>query len=191
MQVQKIVNEHLSIVSKLNNEIIVFEIEKVVNEITKSLSKGNRIYLCGNGGSAADAQHLAAEFTGRFFLERSSLPAEALHCNTSYLTAVGNDYGFDKVYSRIIDGIAREGDLLIGLSTSGNSENILNAFKSANSKKIKTVLFSGQSGGKIIDFSDYKFLIPSESTPRIQECHILIGHIICELVEKNIFHEKI
>lgn len=191
MQIQKIINQHISIVSNLNNKIILNEIENVVDVITKALSKGKRIYLCGNGGSAADAQHLAAEFTGRFLLERTSLPAEALHCNTSYLTAVGNDYGFDKVYSRIIDGIASEGDILIGLSTSGNSENILNAFKSANSKGIETVLFSGQSGGKMINFSDYKFLIASDSTPRIQECHILIGHIICELVEKNIFHEKI
>jgi D-sedoheptulose 7-phosphate isomerase len=171
----------------LKNPELIATIEKVVNAIVNAFQNGKHVYFCGNGGSAADAQHLAAEFSGRFYVDRKALPAEALHCNTSYLTAVANDYSYDVVYSRIIDGIGHEGDILIGLSTSGNSKNILKAFEKAKEKKIITVGFTGISGGAMKSFSDYLINIPSADTPRIQESHILAGHIICQLVEEKYF----
>ena len=172
----------------LQNKELLVTIEEVVIVITNAFKKGNRVYFCGNGGSAADAQHLAAEFSGRFYTDRKALPAEALHCNSSYLTAVANDYGFDVVYSRMIDGIGNSGDILIGLSTSGNSVNMLKAFETAKQKEIITIGFTGASGGKMKDLSDYLINIPSNDTPRIQESHITIGHIICQLVEEKIFN---
>jgi len=150
---------------------------------------GKKILFCGNGGSAADAQHLAAEFSGRFYKDRKALPAEALHCNTSYLTAVGNDYGFEFVYSRLIEGIGDAGDVLVGISTSGNSLNIINAFTVAKDKKMKVIAFTGKSGGIMKDNCDILVNVPSFDTPRIQESHILIGHIICEKVESNLFKD--
>ncbi len=171
----------------LQSEELISTIEKIVNVIVSSFKNGKRVYFCGNGGSAADAQHLAAEFSGRFYTDRKALPAEALHCNTSYLTAVANDYGYDVVYSRIIDGIGQEGDVLVGLSTSGNSKNIINAFEKAREKNIITVGFTGESGGKMRSRSDYLINIPSADTPRIQESHIMAGHIICQLVEEKYF----
>ncbi|MGQ0737751.1 MAG: D-sedoheptulose 7-phosphate isomerase [Bacteroidota bacterium] len=171
----------------LNNETLLLTIGKVVDVITNAFKKGNRVYFCGNGGSAADAQHLAAEFSGRFYTDRKALPAEALHCNTSYLTAVANDYGYDVVYARMIDGIGQKGDVLVGLSTSGNSSNILKAFEVAKGKEMITVAFTGESGGKMKDISDYLINIPSKDTPRIQESHITVGHIICQLVEEKYF----
>lgn len=172
----------------LENEALLATIEKVIQVITDAFKKGNRIYLCGNGGSAADAQHLAAEFTGRFYKDRSALPAEALHCNSSYLTSVGNDYGFDMVYARMIEGIGQTGDILIGLSTSGNSANIIKAFEAATTKKMITIAFTGITGGILKSISDYLINIPSADTPRIQECHIMIGHIICQQVEEKYFN---
>ncbi len=171
----------------LSNEKLLHTIEKVVDVITDAFKNGNRIYFCGNGGSAADAQHLAAEFSGRFYTDRKALPAEALHCNTSYLTAVANDYGFDVVYSRMIDGIGEIGDVLIGLSTSGNSANIVKAFEVAKEKGIITMAFTGITGGQMKSVSDYLINIPSTDTPRIQESHITIGHIICQLGGRKIF----
>lgn len=171
----------------LDNAELLAEIEKVAETITNAFKTGNRVYFCGNGGSAADAQHLAAEFSGRFYTDRKALPAEALHCNTSYLTAVANDYGYDVVYSRMIDGIGQETDVLVGLSTSGNSENIFKAFEVAKQKKMITIAFTGETGGKMKALSDYLINIPSKDTPRIQESHIMIGHIICQLVEEKIF----
>ena len=171
----------------LQNAELLSTIEKVVTVITDAFKKGNRIYFCGNGGSAADAQHLAAEFSGRFYTDRKALPAEALHCNTSYLTAVANDYGFDVVYSRMIDGIGQAGDVLIGLSTSGNSVNILKAFEVAKKKGMTTIALTGITGGQMKSTSDYLINIPSTDTPRIQESHITIGHIICQLVEEKYF----
>lgn len=162
-------------------------IAEVVDVCTKAFQQGKKVLFCGNGGSAADAQHLAAEFSGRFYKDRKALPSEALHCNTSYLTAVANDYSYDVIYSRLVEGICEAGDVLIGLSTSGNSKNILNAFAVAREKKVITVGFTGASGGKMKESSDHLINVPSADTPRIQESHILIGHIICELVEKNIF----
>ena len=171
----------------LTDENLLQTINDVVNTIVNAFKAGNRVYFCGNGGSAADAQHLAAEFSGRFYTDRKALPAEALHCNTSYLTAVGNDYSFDVVYSRMIDGIGEEGDVLVGLSTSGNSANIINAFVAAKEKKMFTVGFTGLTGGKMKPVSDFLINIPSTDTPRIQESHILIGHIVCQLVEEKYF----
>ena len=171
----------------LKDEKLLNTIEKVVNVIVQAFSDGKRVYFCGNGGSAADAQHLAAEFSGRFYTDRKALPAEALHCNTSYLTAVANDYSFDVIYSRMIDGIGQEGDVLVGLSTSGNSANIVNAFDTARQKKIITVGFTGESGGNLKSLCDYLINIPSTDTPRIQESHIMVGHIICQLVEEKYF----
>lgn len=162
-------------------------IEKAAEQLTHTLKTGRRIFFCGNGGSAADAQHLAAEFSGRFYSDRDALPAEALHCNTSYLTAAANDYGYEQVYSRLIKGIASAGDVLIGLSTSGNSANIIKAFETAREKQVLTIGFTGSTGGKLKPLSDLLINVPSEDTPRIQEAHITVGHIICQLVEEKYF----
>ncbi|MBI2282652.1 MAG: D-sedoheptulose 7-phosphate isomerase [Bacteroidetes bacterium] len=162
-------------------------IEQVIEVVTNAFQNGKKVLFCGNGGSAADAQHLAAEFSGRFYKDRKALPSEALHCNSSYLTAVANDYSYDVIYSRLVEGICEEGDVLIGLSTSGNSKNILNAFEAAKAKKVITIGFTGASGGKMKDAGDYLLNVPSSDTPRIQESHIMVGHIICELVEAKIF----
>lgn len=171
----------------LQNEELLKTIEKVIEAIVTAFKNGNRVYFCGNGGSAADAQHLAAEFSGRFYKNRKALPAEALHCNTSYLTAVGNDYGFDVIYSRLIEGIGEKGDVLVGLSTSGNSANIVKAFEAAKEKGMITVGFTGMTGGAMKSISDHLINIPSADTPRIQESHITIGHIVCQLVEEKYF----
>lgn len=162
-------------------------IEETITVITDAFQKGHKVLFCGNGGSAADAQHLAAEFSGRFYKDRKALPSEALHCNTSYLTAVANDYSYDVIYSRLIEGICVKGDVLVGLSTSGNSKNILNAFATAKEMGVITIGMTGASGGKMKEAGDYLINVPSSDTPRIQESHIMIGHIICELVEANIF----
>ncbi len=171
----------------LQDERLLADISKAIELITDCFKRGNKVFFCGNGGSAADAQHLAAEFSGRFYFDRPGLPAEALHCNTSYLTAVGNDYGFDRVYARLIAGSAKKGDVLIGLSTSGNSENIINAFKKADEMGVFTIGLTGEDGGLMKSWSEILLNVPSKDTPRIQETHILIGHIICEFVEQNIF----
>ena len=171
----------------LESSELLSTIEKVVEVITSSLENNGRIYFCGNGGSAADAQHLAAEFSGRFYTDRKALPAEALHCNTSYMTAVANDYSYDVVYARLIEGIGNKGDVLVGLSTSGNSANIVRAFDVAKEKGITTIGFTGLSGGAMRSTSDFLLNVPSTDTPRIQESHIMIGHIICQLVEEKIF----
>ena len=171
----------------LQQEDLLQTVQEVVTVIINAFKDGHRVYFCGNGGSAADAQHLAAEFSGRFYTDRKALPSEALHCNTSYLTAVANDYSYDVVYARLIDGIAEAGDVLVGLSTSGNSANIVKAFETAQAKKVITIGFTGISGGAMKAVSDYLINIPSTDTPRIQESHILVGHIICQLVEEGYF----
>jgi D-sedoheptulose 7-phosphate isomerase len=161
-------------------------IESVANAITTAFKNGNRVYFCGNGGSAADAQHLAAEFSGRFYKDRPVLPSEALHTNSSYLTAVGNDYGYEQVYARLA-GTFAAGDVLVGISTSGNSENIVRAFQVCRDRKVITVGFTGDKGGAMKPLSDFWIGVPSNDTPRIQEAHITVGHIICQLVEENLF----
>jgi D-sedoheptulose 7-phosphate isomerase len=190
-KIKDIIQSSISVKQQiLENDALLNTVYDVAEAITSSLNNKGRIYFCGNGGSAADAQHLAAEFSGRFYTDRKALPAEALHCNTSYLTAVANDYSYDVVYARLIDGIGDKGDVLIGLSTSGNSANIVRAFETAREKGIITVGFTGLSGGTMKGLSDHLINVPSTDTPRIQESHIMIGHIICQLVEETIFGNK-
>lgn len=171
----------------LNNHELLQTIQQVADTMIASLRNGNRVLWCGNGGSAADAQHLAAELSGRFYYDRPPLNSEALHCNTSYLTAVANDYSYDLIYSRMIDGACRKGDVLVGISTSGNSKNILNAFRKAKELGVITVAMTGQTGGAMREVTDYLLNVPSSDTPRIQESHIMLGHIICEIVEAQMF----
>ncbi len=171
----------------LADAALLEKIREVVMLCTATFKEGGKVLFCGNGGSAADAQHLAAEFSGRFYTDRNPLPSEALHCNSSYMTAVGNDYGFDTVYSRAVRAHGQAGDVLIGLSTSGNSENIVRAFEAAQERGLRTVALTGKTGGRLAPLSHYLLNIPSTDTPRIQECHITVGHIICELVESNLF----
>ncbi len=171
----------------LDDNFLLETIEKVVELCTNCLQSGGKILFCGNGGSAADAQHLAAELSGRFYYDRDPLFAEALHVNTSYLTAVANDYSYDEIYSRLVKAKGREGDVIFGISTSGNSMNILKAFDMAKKLKMISIGMTNHSGGKMNNSSDYLLKMPSFDTPRIQEAHILVGHIICELIEKNIF----
>jgi D-sedoheptulose 7-phosphate isomerase len=187
-KIKNIITESIAVKQKvLGDEKLLATVNTVASKMVEALRNGNRIYFCGNGGSAADAQHLAAEFSGRFYVDREALPAEALHCNTSYLTAVANDYSYDVVYARLIKGIGTKGDFLVGLSTSGNSGNILKAFEVAREKGIHTVGFTGETGGKMKDWSDFLVNVPSKDTPRIQESHIMLGHIICQLVEEQYF----
>ncbi len=160
---------------------------EVVDSIVLCYKNGGKVLFCGNGGSAADAQHLAAELSGRFYFDRPPLFAEALHVNSSYITAVANDYGYDEVFARLVNAMGKQGDILIGLTTSGNSPNILKAFKAANLLKMKTVGFTGESGGQLKTESNFLLNVPSKDTPRIQETHIMLGHIICELVEEKLF----
>jgi len=165
-------------------------IQEAADIMVKSLLNGGKIHFAGNGGSAADAQHLAAELSGRFYYDRPPLNAEALHVNTSYLTAVGNDYGYEFVFSRLLAGTGKKGDVLVGLSTSGNSVNILKAYETAREMGIHVISLTGATGGKMKDYSDILLNVPSTVTPRIQESHIMIGHIMCEIVEATIFPKK-
>jgi D-sedoheptulose 7-phosphate isomerase len=186
--IKYILQESINVKQALvDNPYMVNLIETVAQKITEQLKKGGKVLFCGNGGSAADAQHLAAEFSGRFYLDRPALNAEALHCNTSYLTAVANDYSYDVIYSRLLDGIGTNGDVLVALSTSGNSKNIVAAMETARKKGIITIGLTGATGGNMKELSDYLFNVPSTNTPRIQEAHMLIGHIICQLVEAYYF----
>jgi D-sedoheptulose 7-phosphate isomerase len=163
---------------------------QVAMRITQSLICGGKVIFFGNGGSAADAQHLVAEFTGRYLKERPALPAIALNVNSSSLTAIGNDYGFDLVFARQVEALGNEGDVAIGISTSGNSPNVIRALQVAKSKSICTVSLTGKSGGKLRNLAEYTICMPSEETPRIQECHILTGHLICEIVEQALFERS-
>ena len=171
----------------LANPALLKSIEAVAEVMVKALREGKRILWCGNGGSAADAQHLAAELSGRFYYDRPPLNSEAMHCNTSYLTAVANDYGYDLIYSRMIDGACKPGDVLVGISTSGNSKNICNAFRKAKELGVITIAMTGVSGGEMKELADFLLNVPSSDTPRIQESHIMLGHIICEIVEAQLF----
>lgn len=191
IRVKEAIEENIELMSSiLHDTIFMSQISQLADIMVKSLRRGGTIFFCGNGGSAADAQHLAAELSGRFYFDRAPLPAEALHCNTSYLTAIANDYGFEHVYERLIKGNGKKGDVLVGLSTSGNSLNITKAFETAKNLDITTIAFTGENGGKLKEVADYILQIPSTDTPRIQEAHILIGHIICELIETDMFIEE-
>jgi D-sedoheptulose 7-phosphate isomerase len=160
---------------------------EVFSEIARRIKEGRKLLLCGNGGSAADCQHIAAEFVGRFKLERRALPAIALTTDTSILTAVSNDYSFDRVFERQVEALGEEGDVLIGISTSGNSKNVINAVLKAKEMGILTVGFLGRDGGKLAGLVDYPFVVKNFSTPRIQEVHITLGHVLCDFVEKYLF----
>jgi D-sedoheptulose 7-phosphate isomerase len=155
--------------------------------IADALRKGQKIFFFGNGGSAADAQHLAAELTGRYLIDRSSLPAIALTANTSSITAISNDYSYELVFARQLQGLSSKGDVAFGISTSGNSANVLRAFEVAAERELLTVGMTGKDGGGMKDVVDHCICVPSDDTPRIQECHILVGHIICEIIEKSLF----
>lgn len=174
----------------LQDEKLLAAVQQVINEMITCFRNGGRVLFCGNGGSAADAQHLAAEFSGRFYYDRAPLDSEALHVNTSYLTAVANDYSYDLIYARLVRAKGHKGDVLVGLSTSGNSKNIIEAFKVAEELGMKTVAMTGQTGGLMKDLCNYLVNVPSNDTPRIQEVHILLGHIMCQLVEADLFPQK-
>ncbi|MFA5928849.1 MAG: D-sedoheptulose 7-phosphate isomerase [Candidatus Margulisiibacteriota bacterium] len=164
-------------------DVLLIKIEEAASLIVHCLKKGGKVAFCGNGGSAADAQHLAAELIGRFRKERASLPAIAFTTNTSILTAIGNDYGYDKVFSRQAEGLLNKGDILLGISTSGNSANVIQAFKVAKNKGAVSIALTGEGGGQMKDECDLLLAVPSKDTPRVQEAQIMIGHIICGLVE--------
>ena len=178
------IKEHQQVVEKLlENDVPVIEaIAKICKE---ALDDGHKILLCGNGGSAADSQHIAAEFVGRFVKERQGLPAIALTTDTSILTAVGNDYGYDEVFRRQVEALGREGDVLIGISTSGNSGNVVKAFEQAKKQGMKTIAFTGEKESKMSAMADETLRVPSLVTARIQECHIMSGHLICEYIDED------
>ncbi len=167
-----------------NNEVIVNDI---ANSIVDAYKNGNKTRFCGNGGSAGDAQHIAAELSGRFYFDRPPLDSEALHVNGSYVTAVANDYSYDVIYERMVQAQGKPGDVLVGISTSGNSQNVLLAMKKAKELGMKTIAFTGEGGGKMAEYADFLIAVPSKDTPRIQEVHILVGHIICQIVEEELF----
>ena len=180
--IERIWDEHVHVAKALHS--LAGDVDRVVQLIAESMAAGGVLLVCGNGGSAADAQHIAAELTGRFFRDRKPLPALALHANTSSLTAIGNDYGYGEVFAREVGAHGRRGDVLLAISTSGNSHNIVRAIEIAREKDMAVVGLTGADGGKMRDLCDLCLCVPSTSTPRIQECHILIGHTICELLEQ-------
>lgn len=190
-KIKSVISESIRVKNEiLNNPEMIMKCEEIAEKIAEAFKHDKKVLFCGNGGSAADAQHLAAEFSGRFYFDRPPLDSEALHVNTSYLTAVGNDYGYDQVFSRVLKAKGRKGDFLIGISTSGNSINILKAFEVAREREMIIVAMTGESGGKMKDNCDYLLNVPSNDTPRIQESHIMLGHIICELVEEALFEKQ-
>ena len=172
-------------ISKDQHQVVL--IENITNTILNAFKSDNKLLLCGNGGSAADAQHIAAELSGRFEIDRKPLNAEALHVNSSFVTAVANDYGYEEIYSRMVEAIGKNGDILLAFSTSGNSKNIIRAIEKANSLGLITIGFSGNDGGAMQNLCKYNLIIPSDNTARIQEAHILVGHIICKLIEQKMF----
>lgn len=189
---EKLIFERLEESNRLNrliskNTELILTIKKTVELIIETYKNGGKLFIAGNGGSAADSQHIAAELVSRFYKERKALPAESLTANTSNLTAISNDYDFSFVFSRQLEANAKEGDIFLGISTSGNSKNIINAIQKAKEMNIKTIGFTGESCGKMAKNCDILIKIPSKNTPRIQEYHILIAHIICELVESSLF----
>lgn len=188
MVLQRSLQESIALKQEvLNSSAIAKVVDALSKEMIEVLKQGGKILFCGNGGSAADAQHLAAELSGRFYYDRPPLAAEALHVNTSFLTAVANDYSFDEVYARMVNAYGKPGDMLVGLSTSGNSPNVIKALEAANKMGMVTAAFTGESGGKAKPLAKHTVQIPSTDTPRIQELHMLIGHSICEMVEQTIF----
>lgn len=175
-------HSHLEVVHALQAQIE--SIERMGALATAALRRGGRVFLCGNGGSAADAQHIAAELVGRFAHQRRGLPALALTTDTSALTSIGNDFGFEHIFARQVEALAREGDILIGISTSGNSRNVIEAVKVARKLGVTTIGLLGGGGGVLKDLVDHALIVPSHDTPRIQECHILVGHIWCAMIDE-------
>ena len=190
-RILNILDEHHLVMERMLSDAGQWKlIEAITLEVVKTFRSGNKVLFCGNGGSAADAQHLAGELSGRFFLDRPALCSEALHVNPSFLTAVSNDFGFDQVFSRGVEAMGKSGDLLIALSTSGSSTNVLNAMAKARQLGLKVVGFTGSKGHAMKDLADLLLVVPSENTPRIQEMHLLIGHVICELAEESLFSKQ-
>jgi D-sedoheptulose 7-phosphate isomerase len=173
--------------SVFQNDNLKANIQKIVTESVTAFQSDKKMLFCGNGGSASDAQHIAAELSGRFYADRPPLYAEALHVNSSFMTAVANDYGFESTYARMVEAAGKKGDILVGISTSGNSPNVVRAIQKAKEIGMTTVGFTGKNGGEMRDICDIMICAPSEDTPRIQEAHILIGHIICQLIEEEMF----
>lgn len=191
MRIQQAIEDSIKVKKELLlNPKVTENIEKAIDIVVNCYKQTGKVLFCGNGGSAADSQHLAAELSGRFYYDRPPLDAEALHVNTSYVTAVANDYSYDVIFSRMIQAQGHKGDVLFGLSTSGNSKNVVLAMEQAKEKGMKIIALTGQGGGKMKELSDVLLDVPSKDTPRIQECHIMIGHIICEMVEKTIFPKE-
>lgn len=189
-RIKEVIQQSIDLKTELlNNDSFLINIKTISDIITNSFRAGNKVLFCGNGGSAADAQHLAAEFSGRFYFDRPPLPAEALHVNTSFLTAVANDYSYDEVYARMVKATGKKGDVLVAISTSGSSANIINAINTAKDIGLISIGFTGKTGGKMKEICDYLINVPCSDTPRIQEIHILIGHIICELTESALFNK--
>ncbi len=188
MKIKNIIQSSIDVKQKLlKDDDLVNTILKISDEIINTFKNNGKLLLCGNGGSAADAQHIAAEFSGKFYYNRNPLFAEALHTNTSFITAVANDFSFDEIYSRAVKAKGKKNDILIAISTSGNSKNIVNAVIAANKTGMITIGMTGKTGGKIKDICKYLINVPCDDTPRIQEAHILIGHILCEIVESEMF----
>jgi D-sedoheptulose 7-phosphate isomerase len=171
----------------LNDKNLQANIEKIIGLSIKAFKDDKKILFCGNGGSASDAQHISAELSGRFYTNRPPLYAEALHVNSSYMTAVANDFGYDETYARMLEACGRKGDILVGISSSGNSLNVVKALKKANELGLTTIGFTGSRGGEMNSICDIMIKVPSDDTPRIQEVHILVGHIICQLIEEEMF----
>lgn len=189
-RIKEVIAESIRVKNEiLQNPQMLAQCEQIAEQVAEAFRNDKKVLFCGNGGSAADAQHLAAEFSGRFYFDRDPLDAEALHVNTSYITAVGNDYSYDEIFSRVLKAKGRKGDFLFGISTSGNSKNVLKAFEVARQKGMIIVAMTGASGGKMKDNCDFLLNVPSSDTPRIQESHIVLGHIICELVEDALFQK--
>jgi D-sedoheptulose 7-phosphate isomerase len=190
MNITRIIAESVSVKQQmLADEALINQISQIAAMATEVFRKGGKLLFCGNGGSAADAQHIAAELSGRFRFDRPPLFAEALHVNSSYMTAVSNDYGFEKAYARLVQAMGRKGDMLVALSTSGNSPNIVEAIKAAKQTEMITIGLSGSTGGSLRDLCDTTICVPSEITARIQEAHIMIGHILCEIIENDLFRK--
>jgi len=191
MRIQQAIEDSIKLKQTLLNDTrFMQQIQKTIDVIVEAYGENKKVLFCGNGGSAADAQHLAAELSGRFYYDRPPLYAEALHVNTSYLTAVANDYSYDDIFARILKASGHQRDVLVGISTSGNSKNVVKAFEIAKQKNITTIALTGEGGGQMGLLSDILPAVPSKDTPRIQESHIMIGHIICEMVEKALFPQK-
>jgi len=173
--------------SVFQNDNLKANIQQIVAKSVTAFQSDKKMLFCGNGGSASDAQHIAAELSGRFYTDRPPLYAEALHVNSSFMTAVANDYGYEATYARMVEAAGKKGDILVGISTSGNSPNVVNAIRKANELGMKTVGFTGKNGGAMKDICDIMICTPSDDTPRVQEVHILVGHIICQLIEQEMF----